>query len=238
LVRIPSPLDERSVWQQAMFRPKWVSVERFAVQRRARRTSGPLMLHQCPCGGIVRCNGWFDGKGPDHCDSSARAIPRSPNFATDLATTDSLTFPHRQPRARIAANGAPRADRSPAAVANIFPPANIRGTFPKPRLSVERYAVKRRRASASTACSTVASKLKHLACSILRRPDTQDQRKVHQGIAHHGIPKSKWPASVERLAVQRRRCRRDGFSILHDFPAAPPSAATACSAASPAHATH
>ena len=49
-----------------------------------------------------------------------------------LATTESLTFPHRQPSARIAANGALRAGRSPAAVANIFPPANIRGTFPNP----------------------------------------------------------------------------------------------------------
>ena len=36
-------------------------VQRFAVQRRARRTSGSLMLHQCPCGGIVRCNGLFGG---------------------------------------------------------------------------------------------------------------------------------------------------------------------------------
>ena len=41
--------------------------------------------------------------------------------------------------------------------------------------------------------------------------------------------------TVERLAVQRRRCRRDGFSILHDFPAAPPSAATACSTATLTH---
>jgi hypothetical protein len=90
------------------------------------------MLHQCPCGGIVRCNGLFDGNGRDHCDSSARAVPRSPNFATGLATTDSLTFPHRQPRARVGANGALRADRSLAAVANTSPPASIRGTFPKP----------------------------------------------------------------------------------------------------------
>ena len=39
------------------------------------------------------------------------------------------------------------------------------------------------------------------------------------------------PASAQRRAVQRRRCRRDGHSILHDSPAAPPSAATACSTA-------
>jgi hypothetical protein len=89
------------------------------------------MLHQCPCGGIVRCNGWFDGNGRDLCDSSARAIPQSPNFATDLATTDSLTFPHRQPRARIAANGAQGAVSSPASVANTPSPVSLRGTFQK-----------------------------------------------------------------------------------------------------------
>jgi len=38
-----------------------VSVERFAVQRRARRTNGSLMLLRFPCGGIVRCNGLLDG---------------------------------------------------------------------------------------------------------------------------------------------------------------------------------
>jgi hypothetical protein len=32
-------------------------VERFAVQRRGRRTSGSLMLLQFPCGDCVRCNG-------------------------------------------------------------------------------------------------------------------------------------------------------------------------------------
>jgi len=41
--------------------PKWrSSVERFAVQRRARRTNGSLMLLRFPCGGIVRCNGRLD----------------------------------------------------------------------------------------------------------------------------------------------------------------------------------
>jgi len=34
-----------------------VSAERLAVQRRARRTNGSLMLLRFPCGGIVRCNG-------------------------------------------------------------------------------------------------------------------------------------------------------------------------------------
>jgi hypothetical protein len=38
-----------------------MSVERYAVKRRGRRTSDSLMLHQCPCGGIVRFNGLFDG---------------------------------------------------------------------------------------------------------------------------------------------------------------------------------
>jgi hypothetical protein len=36
-------------------------VERFAVQRRGRRTSGSLMLLQFLCGDCVRCNGLFDG---------------------------------------------------------------------------------------------------------------------------------------------------------------------------------
>jgi hypothetical protein len=36
---------------------------------------------------------------------------------------------------------------------------------------------------------------------------------------------------VERVGVQRRRCRRVGFSIVCDFYAATPSAATACSTA-------
>ena len=39
------------------------SVERFAVQRRARRTNGSLMLLRFPCGGIVRYNGLLAG-GP------------------------------------------------------------------------------------------------------------------------------------------------------------------------------
>ena len=33
------------------------TVERLAVQRRARRTNGSSMLLRFPCGGIVRCNG-------------------------------------------------------------------------------------------------------------------------------------------------------------------------------------
>ena len=41
------------------------SAQRLAVQRRARRTSGSLMLHQCHGGGFVRCNGLLGG-GPCH----------------------------------------------------------------------------------------------------------------------------------------------------------------------------
>jgi len=45
------------------FPPATISfVERFAVQRRGRRTSGSLMLLQFPCGDCVRCNGLFDGE--------------------------------------------------------------------------------------------------------------------------------------------------------------------------------
>ena len=39
----------------------WWPAERLAVQRRHRRTNGSLMLLRFPCGGVVRCNGLFDG---------------------------------------------------------------------------------------------------------------------------------------------------------------------------------
>ena len=51
--RTPSPITN--------VRIERVSVERPAVQRRARRTKGSLMLLRFPCGGIVRCNGLLDG---------------------------------------------------------------------------------------------------------------------------------------------------------------------------------
>ena len=38
-----------------------MSVERFAVQQQARRRVGFSILHRCPCGGIVCCNGLFGG---------------------------------------------------------------------------------------------------------------------------------------------------------------------------------
>ena len=37
-------------------------VERLAVQLQARRRAGLSILHRCPCGGIVSCNGLFDGR--------------------------------------------------------------------------------------------------------------------------------------------------------------------------------
>jgi hypothetical protein len=45
-----------------------VPVERLAVQQQARRRVGPAILHRCPCGGIVCCNGMFDS--PAHCEQS------------------------------------------------------------------------------------------------------------------------------------------------------------------------
>ena len=68
------------------------SVERFAVQRRARRTGGSLMLLRFPCGGIVRCNGLLDG--------SQRAGGTSTSFwAFRYAVTANLSStPHIGPR--------------------------------------------------------------------------------------------------------------------------------------------
>lgn len=42
---------------------RW-SVQRFAVQRRGRRRTVSSMLHQCPCGVPVRCNGLLGGLSP------------------------------------------------------------------------------------------------------------------------------------------------------------------------------
>jgi len=52
------------------------SVQRFAVQRRARRTNDSLMLLEFLCGGIVRCNGLFDnGRMPqDRPNLSQRIV--------------------------------------------------------------------------------------------------------------------------------------------------------------------
>jgi len=50
-------------------------VQRLAVQRRARRTSGSLMLLQFPFGGIVRCNGLFGGATAVITGQSVRIAP-------------------------------------------------------------------------------------------------------------------------------------------------------------------
>ena len=54
-----------------------LSVERLAVQRRARRTSGSLMLLQFLCGDCVRCNGLFDGRTLNFRNFSEEADPIS-----------------------------------------------------------------------------------------------------------------------------------------------------------------
>ena len=45
-----------------------LTVERCAVQLQARRRVGASILHRCPCGGIVSCNGRFDTRPaePEH----------------------------------------------------------------------------------------------------------------------------------------------------------------------------
>jgi hypothetical protein len=74
------------------------SVERFAVQRRARRTSGSLMLLQCPCGGIVRCNGLFDGRttNPRYFSDQANPISHQRRDST-TSVTSAATIAHRKP---------------------------------------------------------------------------------------------------------------------------------------------
>jgi len=54
------------------------SGQRFAVQRRARRTSGSLMLLRFPCGGIVRCNGLLDAVLPCERILQSRLQRREP----------------------------------------------------------------------------------------------------------------------------------------------------------------
>ena len=73
-------------------------VQRFAVQRRARRTSGSLMLLQCPCGGIVRCNGLFDGRttNPRYFSDQANPISHQRRDST-TSVTSAATIAHRKP---------------------------------------------------------------------------------------------------------------------------------------------
>ena len=73
-------------------------VERFAVQRRGRRTSGSLMLLQFPCGDCVRCNGLFDGRttNPRNFSEEADSILRRRRDSTTSATPATPTV-HREP---------------------------------------------------------------------------------------------------------------------------------------------
>jgi hypothetical protein len=74
------------------------TAQRFAVQRRARRTNGSLMLLQCPCGGIVRCNGLFDGRTTNPRNFSDQADPIS-HQRRDPTTSATSVIPivHREP---------------------------------------------------------------------------------------------------------------------------------------------
>ena len=75
-----------------------MSVERFAVQRRGRRTSGSLMLLQFLCGDCVRCNGMFDGRTTNPRNFSEEADPSSlqRRDSTTSATSD-IPIAHREP---------------------------------------------------------------------------------------------------------------------------------------------
>ena len=70
------PREIKSVQEQIDLDRSIPLVERLAVQRRARRTSGSLMLLRILCGGIVRCNGLFDnGRLPQGIpDRSQRSV--------------------------------------------------------------------------------------------------------------------------------------------------------------------
>jgi hypothetical protein len=150
--------DHQLIALHRLHNPKWrSSVERFAVQRRSRRTNGSLMLHQCPCGGFVRCNGLFDSRATKPRNFSDQAVPisRQRQRFRDLSRAD-------VPRSLVASPDR-RADvRWPTPVrrpshSSRTPMTNLRGTSHHHRLTVERLAVQRRtavcgRPSAATAC--------------------------------------------------------------------------------------
>ena len=69
-----------------------LTVERLAVQRRGRRTSGSSMLLRFHCGGIVRCNGLFDGTFPRDC----RPTPHNPSHILDLPPRPTVKLLKRQ----------------------------------------------------------------------------------------------------------------------------------------------
>ncbi len=67
-----------------------MSVQRFAVKLRARRLAVALMLHQCPCGGIVSFNGLFDSRttSPRNFADEADPISRQRSRFHDLSLVD------------------------------------------------------------------------------------------------------------------------------------------------------
>ena len=75
----------------------FVSVERLAVQRRARRPNGSVNLLRFPCGGIVRCNGFMGSI----CDGASRSQVMDSGEAVHYveATDRPLTF--GKPDARL-----------------------------------------------------------------------------------------------------------------------------------------
>src|SRR5450631_2668725 len=89
-VLLPSPARRRgAIIFPFAFTQIPAPVERLAVQRRGRRTSGSLMLLQFPCGDCVRCNGLFDGKTTNFRNFSDEANPilRHPRDSTTSATS-------------------------------------------------------------------------------------------------------------------------------------------------------
>jgi hypothetical protein len=96
--RSSSPSCSSMTSLRGTFHHHRLTVERFAVQRRARRTSGSLMLLQCPCGGIVRCNGLFDGRttNPRYFSDQANPISHQRRDST-TSVTSAATIAHRKP---------------------------------------------------------------------------------------------------------------------------------------------
>jgi hypothetical protein len=60
--------------------------------------NGSLMLLQCPCGGIVRCNGLFDGRTTNPLNFSDQADPISHQRRDSTTSVTSATaIVHRKP---------------------------------------------------------------------------------------------------------------------------------------------
>jgi hypothetical protein len=83
-------------------------VERFAVQQQARRRVGVSILHRCPCGGIVCCNGLLAGapmfpvaqRKPDPTFTTLKLLQNSPTLLTlakpKTIPTTTITIPGGQ----------------------------------------------------------------------------------------------------------------------------------------------